>query len=234
MNDPFRYVKIAFARRRGRVEPGMRDPMKQRRIPTRRSDHAARRTSIGPRRNPHSANAILDAAEAILNEAGHAGFSIEAVARRAGAGKPTIYKWWPSKAALLLDVYDRRKLDLCDPDTGSLEGDLVALVRDIWRFWRETAAGAVFRSVIAEAQSNPETLGPLALYAEERRDHIASFLERARRRGEVRADADTAAFTDLFSGYLWVRLLTGRIDDDPAAIRAAVRNLIHGLAAVVA
>lgn len=189
----------------------------------------ARRTSIGPRRSPHSANAILDAAEVILNEEGHAGFSIEAVARRAGAGKPTIYKWWPNKAALLLDVYGRRKLEVRDPDTGSLEGDLVALVRAVWRFWRETSAGAVFRSVIAEAQSNPEALGPLAQYAEERRVHIAMFLERARARGEIAAEADTAAFTDLLSGYLWVRLLTGRIDDDREGIRRAVRTMVHGI-----
>ena len=63
------------------------------------------RRSIGARRNPESAEAILEAAEAVLLESGYAGFSIEAVARKARAGKPTIYRWWPSKAALLLDVY---------------------------------------------------------------------------------------------------------------------------------
>ena len=68
----------------------------------------ARRTSIGAQRNPDSEEAILAAAEAILIEEGFAAFSIEAVARRAKAGKPTIYRWWPSKAALLLDVYHRK------------------------------------------------------------------------------------------------------------------------------
>ena len=67
------------------------------------------RRSIGARRNPESADAILQAAEAILTERGTAGFSIEAVAKRARAGKPTIYRWWPSRTALLLDVYQRRK-----------------------------------------------------------------------------------------------------------------------------
>ena len=51
----------------------------------------AGRKSIGARRNPDSADAILDAAEAVLAEAGYAGFSIEAVARRARAGKPAFY-----------------------------------------------------------------------------------------------------------------------------------------------
>ena len=81
------------------------------------------RRSIGAKRNPASAEAILEAAKTVLLEAGHAGFSIEAVARRARAGKPTIYRWWPSKAALLLDVYQRQKR-FTYPDTGSLEDDI--------------------------------------------------------------------------------------------------------------
>ena len=67
------------------------------------------RRSIGSARNPQSQEAILEAAEAIFADEGYAGFSIEAVARRAKAGKPTIYRWWPSKAHLLLDVYTRQK-----------------------------------------------------------------------------------------------------------------------------
>ncbi|MET0170455.1 MAG: helix-turn-helix domain-containing protein, partial [Aliihoeflea sp.] len=67
------------------------------------------RRSIGARRNPQSQEAILDAAEALLGDAGTAGFSIEAVARRARAGKPTIYRWWPNRTLLLLDVYKRFK-----------------------------------------------------------------------------------------------------------------------------
>ena len=66
----------------------------------------ATRRSIGARRNPASEEAILDAAEAVLRENGIAGFSIEAVARRARAGKPTIYRWWPHRTALMLDVYN--------------------------------------------------------------------------------------------------------------------------------
>src|SRR5690554_2407569 len=64
-----------------------------------------RRVSIGARRSPETETAILDAAEALLREGGLAGFSIEGVARRARAGKPTIYRWWPNKTRLLLDVY---------------------------------------------------------------------------------------------------------------------------------
>ena len=70
-----------------------------------------RRRSIGARRNPETEEAILEAAEAIMAEEGIAGFSIEAVAKRARAGKPTIYKWWPGKTALLLDLLERERFE---------------------------------------------------------------------------------------------------------------------------
>ena len=60
-----------------------------------------------------------------MAEEGIAGFSIEAVAKRARAGKPTIYKWWPGKTALLLDVYHRRKPAQVHMDTGTVEGDVL-------------------------------------------------------------------------------------------------------------
>src|SRR3954469_6843902 len=111
------------------------------------------RKSIGAQRNPASEAAILTAARELLDKEGYAGFSIEAVARRARAGKPTIYRWWPSKAALLLEVYQRQKrVDI--PDSGSLEEDLVGFLKNLFAHWRDTPSGSVYRSLIAEAQSD--------------------------------------------------------------------------------
>src|SRR5690606_32397457 len=114
----------------------------------------ARRASIGARRNPESAEAILAAAEAILRERGLAGFSIEAVARRARAGKPTIYRWWPNKTALLLGIYERQKTGVGSVDTGNLVDDCVEFLERLFAYWRDTGAGQVFRSIFAEAQSD--------------------------------------------------------------------------------
>ena len=85
---------------------------------------------------------------------------IEAVARRAKAGKPTIYRWWPSKAALLLDVYHRQKGETFYPDTGNTRGDLTAFLETLLGFWKKSG-GEVFRSIIAEAQSDPAALEAL-------------------------------------------------------------------------
>lgn len=187
-----------------------------------------RRASAGPKRSRASAEAILDAAEALLAEAGYAGFSIEQVARRAGAGKPTIYRWWNGKAALLLDVYSRQKPSLPTQETGTLEGDLVASVRTLFRFWRETPAGGAFRSVIAEAQSDPGALAALHRFLDERRDLIAVVFRKAQARGELAADFEATAALDLVTGYVWQRLLVERIADDVPAITAAMRLIAAG------
>lgn len=187
------------------------------------------RRSIGAKRNPDSADAIRDAAEAVLLESGYAGFSIEAVARRARAGKPTIYRWWPSKAALLLDVYQRQKRDIDYADTGSLEEDMFRFLKSLFRQWRETPAGSIFRSFAAEAQSDATAAAALADYAKERRAHNGQMVERAKARGEVAAGVDPTLVADMLSGYAWIHLLTNRLDEDDETIRNAVRIIARGL-----
>lgn len=184
-----------------------------------------RRTSTGAARNPESERAILDAAEEILVTEGPAGLSFEAVARRAGAGKPTLYRRWPSRAALILAVHGRQKPWLTDVDTGSLEGDLDYLFRELWRFWRETPGGNAVRCVIAEAQSNPAARPALDDYVGQIRSHLAPLLVRARTRGEVADDVDGAVFEELVFGFNWVRLLTGDTEP-PAEKRQAVSRMI--------
>jgi AcrR family transcriptional regulator len=187
------------------------------------------RRSIGARRNPDSADAILEAAEAVLVEAGYAGFSIEAVARRARAGKPTIYRWWPSKAALLLEVYKRQKR-VEVPDTGRLEEDLVGFVKNLFAHWRETSSGSVFRSLIAEAQSDETAATALADYALGRRSHTGEMVDRAKARGEIPTEIDSAVVADLIASFAWKHLLTNRLDEDEATIRKAVGYVMRGMA----
>lgn len=182
------------------------------------------RRSIGARRNPATEAAILDAARAVLEERGFAGFSIDEVARRAGAGKPTIYRWWPTRADLLVDVYlEERTARIAEPGTGHLASDLAALSRASFSAWRGTAAGAALRGLIAEAQA-----GEIALLAFWERlmpawlKPIRTIFGAAARRGEVEA-ADIDALVELHSAFLLRRLLTGQIDDDRAGIERMAR-----------
>lgn len=186
------------------------------------------RRSIGAARNPESHEAILEAAQAILAEHGYAGFSIEAVARRAKAGKPTIYRWWPSKAHLLLDVYTRLKESMLEPDTGTLEGDLRAFLGNLLAFW-SGAPGDVFRSLIAEAQTDAKAGEALREYCLNRVRHTASLIDRAKARGEVSEDVDSLAGSDLLSAYAWKLLLTGRLDGREREVEAVARMMARGM-----
>lgn len=190
-----------------------------------------RRASIGARRSPASEDAIVTAAEAILREGGLSGFSIEAVARRARAGKPTIYRWWPSKTALLLEVYKRQKNVVRSVDTGSLEEDCVGFLEGLFAYWRDTGAGQVFRSVFAEAQSDDASAAALRDYASGRRAMTAKLFERAKERGELVPEADPAIAAELIAAFAWSRLLVGQLDTGRDELRAVVRQMLRGVLA---
>ena len=85
------------------------------------------------RRNERSRRAILDAALELATELGYQKLTIESVAARAGVGKQTIYRWWPSKGAVLFDALLARTQDTDGagalPDTGDLVADLKAVLR---------------------------------------------------------------------------------------------------------
>ncbi|MBJ3786219.1 TetR/AcrR family transcriptional regulator [Devosia sediminis] len=189
------------------------------------------RRSIGARRNPASQEAILDAAEAVLREGGIAGFSIEAVARRARAGKPTIYRWWPHRTALMLDVYRRFKNTKGFPDTGTLRGDLVSLLDNhLLGFWNNSLCGTVYRAIVAEAQTDREAAKVLIAYQADRKAYSARIVERAKARGEVPEDTNSALVIDLVVSYAWHQLLLGQLDAALAEAPAVVDLILRGVA----
>ena len=193
------------------------------------NDETARR-SIGARRNPASQEAILDAAQAVMQEGGIAGFSIEAVARRARAGKPTIYRWWPHRTALMLDVYKRFKNARSFPDSGSLRADLISFLEDhLLGFWQGSLCGTVYRAVVAEAQTDPEAAKVLKAYQAERMAYSAQMVDRAKARGEVPAETDGEMIVDLVVSYAWHQLLLGQIDEAMARVPAVIDTILGGV-----
>lgn len=188
-----------------------------------------KRTSIGAQRNPASQEAILKAAENLLLEKGPGGFSIEAVARTAKAGKPTIYRWWPSKAALLLDIYHRQKQMQTYPASGSLDEDLFLFLKGLLDHWKTGAGAAVFRSVIAESQSDASAANALRAYISERWTQSSQIFKDGKDRGEVADWVDPELALETVSGYAWSRLLTGRLDMSDEEIRLAARHFANGV-----
>jgi len=188
------------------------------------------RRSIGAVRSPAAHQSILTAAEAILNESGYAGFTIEAVARRAGASKPTIYRWWKGKAALIMEIYEReRETALTVSDRGSLERELTIRMRNLWRLWQATPLGHALRSILAEAQIDPSALAQLRdEFLPKRRASTHTLFARAIARGEISADADIETANTLIYSFNWFHLLTHQLDDE-GAIDRYVRIIVDGL-----
>jgi AcrR family transcriptional regulator len=149
---------------------------------------------LGRKRDHTRDPEILDAALDVLSETGYDGMTIDMVAARAKAGKATLYRRWPSKDELVLDAVvcmKSRDIDLAAlPDTGTLRGDLVAMIRppSIRDSERKLKVMAGIASMIARS---PE----LAAAAQEalvepRASANRIFFRRAIERGEIPADAD--------------------------------------------
>jgi AcrR family transcriptional regulator len=123
--------------------------------PARLTLHRTResRSSIGARRNPASTRAILEAAESILVTHGLSGLSMDAIARAARCGKPTLYRWWPDKASLLADLHERA-LVASRPVATDPQRSPTNRLTDQWlEAWESTLAGIALRGMLAEAQS---------------------------------------------------------------------------------
>ncbi|MCC6887518.1 MAG: TetR/AcrR family transcriptional regulator [Hyphomicrobiales bacterium] len=188
------------------------------------------RRSIGAVRSPESHRSILAAAREILDRDDYAGFSIEAVARRAGASKPTIYRWWKSKAALIMEVYEsERETALAVPDLGSIEQELIIRMRNLWQLWRRTPLGAALRSIIAEAQIDAEALAQLRDdFLPKRKSSTMTLFARAIARGELAAEADVETANTLIYSFNWLYLLTDQLKDE-RAVDDHVRMIVAGL-----
>lgn len=160
------------------------------------------------RRSERSRQAILAAAIDLVAELGYEKSSIEGMARRAGVGKQTIYRWWPSKGAVVLEALDENLSTVAGfPDTGDIVEDLRVQMTGVSQLFR-TKLGAVYQGLIAAAQSDPalsrahvdQVIEPAIVALRER---LAVAFER----GELRSDIDIQAMIDMLWGALYYRLL---------------------------
>jgi AcrR family transcriptional regulator len=174
-----------------------------------RDDGAASGVARGPGR-PRDAGrdqAILDAALAILKEQEYRGLTIEGVAARAGVGRPTIYRRWPSKPALVVAaLVQSTRLALPVVDTGSLRRDLISLQRHQIDLMSPAESRRVTAGLIADLVADPELAQTyVTQYLTPRRDIVFEVLQRGVDRGELDADVDFAFVYDLLMGPLFMR-----------------------------
>lgn len=116
------------------------------------------RPRSGPRRDEAARLAVLHAADDLLVEHGFGALTIEAIARRAGVAKQTIYRWWPSKVDILLDtIIEDTGKHLPVPTETPTADSIRAYLRAFARFLTRDPAGQVLLALIAQAQHDPAT-----------------------------------------------------------------------------
>lgn len=109
------------------------------------------RRSIGRHRNPDSHQAILSAGRALLREGGAPAASIEAIARRAAAGKPTIYRWWRMRAELMFEIYETAHANAAWPPAGTGVAAFADHIAAVVLLWSDDVAGAALRAILCDA-----------------------------------------------------------------------------------
>ncbi len=177
---------------------------------------AEQATADAPRRGrPRSETArraILRAASELLLERGLNSISMDAVAERAGTGKATIYRWWPSKELLALDALfsEWEPSQPATRDTGALAGDLLALMLPWARKLAAKPYGRLIAALVTKARGDAQFAEEYRVrFIEPRRGPARVIFARAIDRGEIPADTDIEAAADLLYGPFYHRMLQG-------------------------
>jgi AcrR family transcriptional regulator len=179
---------------------------------------------------PRKKDDILNATLLLLAEKGYEGLTIEGVAERSGVNKTTIYRWWPSKAALLgTALVEARALDFDVPDTGSLRGDLHALLDGLARLVTTPPAADIAVAALGAAANNPELAAAAKGFFADRFARERPIFERARERGEIGDDADPMTIMDLLAGAVWLRVVFRQLPLDDGFTGRAVSAVLDGV-----
>lgn len=182
------------------------------------------------RRNPATHQAILDATVRLLEHDGYGPLTIEGIAAAAGVGKQTIYRWWHSKAELVVEAYIAEAEALnAVPDTGNVTDDLLAITIPVFDLMVDYRLGVAManKGLMAEAQLDSQFHRTyLALHRSWWEPYI-TVLERAQVRGELRTDVDSQDLVDIMLGATWYRVLMEHAPLDEAFARLIVRSIVE-------
>lgn len=186
----------------------------------------------GRRRSAQSHQAILRAANDLIREDGYSNLSIEGIAARAGVGKQTIYRWWPSKGAVAVDALIAQfEVSATWTDTGDFRADYLDHLRRFATLVTDPAFGPHIAALTCEALHDPAVAEVLQLRVmgpsrEAHRENMA----RAQADGTVRDDIDIDLAIDMMYAPFWFRLFTRVVplsELDPVALGQAVLRALE-------
>lgn len=186
----------------------------------------------GRPRSDRAHQAILEATIALLAETGYEAMSIEAVTARAGVGKTTIYRRWPSKVELVTEAIQNLHTELPFIDTGNIRDDFITFLKST--FQRPTIVEGLLLKMLSEIRTNPEIYQTFhASIIAPRLQQLTKFVQHAQARGEIRSDLDPLFVIDLIAGPALYRLLLSGIMTSPPPPdlpEQIVDAVLHGIA----
>jgi len=193
---------------------------------------SAKTPARGRKRSEQTRLAILTAAYELTAEVGYQAVTIEGIAARAGAGKQTVYRWWPTKADVLLEALAvKADLKISTADQGSFETELAVFLRDSAALMAHPGVVPVLRSVMGEAQLDPDFRrrfqdGFLA----RRRAALETIVERAAARGDKPAHLSAGFAAEVVFGLIWYRILATErlLDEDDLTAMQRLLSEHHG------
>jgi AcrR family transcriptional regulator len=185
--------------------------------------------SRGRHRSDESERAILTATLHLLKQQPLRDITIEAIAREAGVGKVTIYRWWPSKAYVALDAFSKTmNKTISVPDTGNGENDLVELLRLTMNFYSST--GQMFSEFLAECKNDPQfAIVFRERFLKPRREASREVLERSINRGEIDSAVDREVVLDMIFGPMVFRLMAGHGPLNRKEATTMISTLFRGI-----
>jgi AcrR family transcriptional regulator len=193
-------------------------------------DQPARRGRGRPR-DPETDQRITRAAAELLLQRGFDRTTVDDVAARAGVGKATVYRRWPSKEDLAVAAMESLySTEMPEPDTGSIRTDLAEGYRSVLLFLNTPDGAAFLRTSIAESVRDDRIAALHRSSTEQREQQTRVTFERAIARGEVRPDIDVDAAVQWLGGLLAIRAITHRpmptIDDVDRLVEFTLRGVL--------
>ena len=166
----------------------------------------------GRPRSEATRQAVLESSAQLLDAESYRSITIERIAHEAKVGKQSIYRWWDSKADVLLEAFTDRALKRLPAYTPTGNGfrDLESLLQLFFSNVSQPAIAKTLRGLIAEAQVDPEFRHKFhSVFISTRRGMMRELLQSGMAKGEFRARLDVEVMLDLIYGAFWYRLLSG-------------------------
>lgn len=185
---------------------------------------------VGRQRLAYKDAAILTATLEILSRVGYDGLTIEEVARRAGVGRPTVYRRWSTKASLALAAVARSSGVPPAPDTGNLRDDLVAVQRHQMTLMNSTLFRTVAPALTAHFSTDAELAESYVRdFVDLRRSAVGTVVERSVTRGELDGEVDIDLIYDALTGPLFYRAVARGERLDRKFVEAIVDQIVDAL-----